>query len=239
MPRCLLLWPASTWHHTALPTPSLSPRPARPDCAQRELAAALPEGVLHTHHRFLRYTEGPEGVVAEFETPEGTRQVAAQLLLGCDGGQSAVREAMLADGPPTYLGLAIWRAARPKPDSWSESYASFGGVGQNLITTDLGDGKMVWQASTAAVACARPARLPFVHCRRRQQQLLTGTLHVCMLHAAGLCALAQGAAGGDWRRAQGVRVGRKGGTHCRQRRQPGGGRAGGAGGSAGAGAGGV
>ena len=122
---------------------------------QGEMAAALPEGVLRTSHRFLRYAETEEGVVAEFDTPgagtgtfkeevcsdgtisgaaaclwtaldasllpllchaaprhtcavpfaaEGLRSVHASLLLGCDGGQSAVREQLLGDGPPQYLG---------------------------------------------------------------------------------------------------------------------------------------
>ena len=149
------------------PTARCSPRTLllpRLRTPQRELAAALPDGVLHTHHRFLRYTEDPEaGVVAEFETPEGVRQVAAQLLVGCDGGQSAVREAMLADGPPTFLGMSIWRAARPKPANWTESYASFGGAGQNMITTDLGGGQMVWQASAAVAGRCTASASPCLH----------------------------------------------------------------------------
>lgn len=229
------------------PTARRSPRtlllPRPPGCLQRELAAALPDGVLHTHHRFLGYTEGPEGgVVAEFETPEGVRQVAAQLLVGCDGGQSAVREAMLADGPPTFLGMSIWRAARPKPPSWTESYASFGGAGQNMITTDLGGGQMVWQASAAVLVTPQwPVHSLcislFAQCSCHRFCcccccciLLTVRHPLRMLHPAGLCALAQGAPRGDWRRAQGLRLGRQRG--CRQRGQPRRRRAGVAGGAA-------
>lgn len=71
---------------------------------QSELAAALPEGVLRTGHRFLRYQEGEDGVVVEFDTPEGRRSLHAALLIGCDGGQSAVREQLIGDGPPQFLG---------------------------------------------------------------------------------------------------------------------------------------
>lgn len=72
---------------------------------QRELAEALPPGVLHTAHRFLRFEQTADGVVAEFEGPGGgVRRVAAALLLGADGSQSPVREQLLGDGPPEYLG---------------------------------------------------------------------------------------------------------------------------------------
>ncbi|KAL4425131.1 hypothetical protein ABPG77_008236 [Micractinium sp. CCAP 211/92] len=85
---------------------------------QSELAAALPEGVLRTGHRFLRYQEGEDGVVVEFDTPEGRRSLHAALLIGCDGGQSAVREQLIGDGPPQFLGMAVWRATRPRPADW-------------------------------------------------------------------------------------------------------------------------
>ena len=71
---------------------------------QSTLAEALPEGVLHTGHSFLGFTEGPDGVAAEFETAGGVRRLEAGVLLGADGGQSAVRQALLGDGPPQFLG---------------------------------------------------------------------------------------------------------------------------------------
>jgi hypothetical protein len=73
---------------------------------QRELADALPAHAhLHTRRRFLRYAESGAGVLAEFAGPDGeVHRVEASLLIGADGGQSAVREQLLGDGPPTYLG---------------------------------------------------------------------------------------------------------------------------------------
>ncbi|KAL4436596.1 hypothetical protein ABPG75_003735 [Micractinium tetrahymenae] len=112
---------------------------------QSTLAAVLPQGVLHTNHRFLGFTEGADGVVAEFETPQGVQKVKAALLIGADGGQSAVREALLADGPPQFLGMAIWRAVRPVPSDWPEVYATYGGLGKAFITSVLKDGEMAWQ----------------------------------------------------------------------------------------------
>lgn len=64
--------------------------------------------MLRTRHRFVRYEEGEDGVEVEFETPEGPRRLRAALLIGCDGGQSAVREQLIGDGPPQYLGGVGW-----------------------------------------------------------------------------------------------------------------------------------
>lgn len=36
--------------------------------------------------------------------------VEAKLLVGADGNQSAVREKLLGDGPPHFMGMAAWRA---------------------------------------------------------------------------------------------------------------------------------
>ncbi len=71
---------------------------------QSTLARALPDGVLQTGHRLFSFSDGPDGVAAEFETAQGVRRLEARLLIGADGGQSAVRQALLGDGPPEFLG---------------------------------------------------------------------------------------------------------------------------------------
>lgn len=87
---------------------TLLPAPPHTHAAQRELAAALPDGVLHPRHRFVDYQETAEGVSVQFEGPEGPASVEAALLVGCDGSQSLVREQLLGDGPPAYLGKRTW-----------------------------------------------------------------------------------------------------------------------------------
>ncbi|KAL4447957.1 hypothetical protein ABPG75_005176 [Micractinium tetrahymenae] len=118
---------------------------------QAELAATLPDGVLHTGHKFLRYEEGADGVVAVFETPEGTHRLQASLLIGCDGEQSAVREQLVGDGPPQFLGRAVWRAVRPRPADWpvEKGFVGWGGLGQpSCLTHTIGEdgGMLSWQA---------------------------------------------------------------------------------------------
>lgn len=71
---------------------------------QATLAAALPPGVLHQEAALQRFEEAEDGVTLHFHG--GRRQpVTARLLIGADGAQSGVREQLLGDGPPTFLGV--------------------------------------------------------------------------------------------------------------------------------------
>lgn len=110
---CLMWLPSASlphWQLSSLP----AALPALP-CPQHELAEALPPGTVHPCHRFLRYEETAAGVTAVFDTPDGERRVEAALLIGCDGGQSGVRQQLLGDGPPSFLGewTTGWETCRP------------------------------------------------------------------------------------------------------------------------------
>lgn len=48
-------------------------------------------GALHLRHRLTSFRQVNDGVVASFETPDGTRDVEGSYLLACDGGRSTVR----------------------------------------------------------------------------------------------------------------------------------------------------
>lgn len=82
----------------------LAPLPRQP--MQATLAAALPPGVLHQEAAFAGYEEAADGVTLHFH---GGQQppVTARLLIGADGAQSGVREQLLGDGPPTFLGARV------------------------------------------------------------------------------------------------------------------------------------
>jgi 3-(3-hydroxy-phenyl)propionate hydroxylase len=55
-------------------------------------------GALHLRHRLTSFRQSDDGVVASFETPDGTRDVEGSYLLACDGGRSTVR---------SQLGVAV------------------------------------------------------------------------------------------------------------------------------------
>jgi 3-(3-hydroxy-phenyl)propionate hydroxylase len=55
-------------------------------------------GALHLRYRLTSFRQSDDGVVASFETPDGTRDVEGSYLLACDGGRSTVR---------SQLGVAV------------------------------------------------------------------------------------------------------------------------------------
>ncbi|MBX3506366.1 MAG: bifunctional 3-(3-hydroxy-phenyl)propionate/3-hydroxycinnamic acid hydroxylase [Parvibaculum sp.] len=59
--------------------------------ALRARLATLPSVSVRLGHALRAYRVEGEGVIAEVETPEGTKEIAARFLVGCDGGNSTVR----------------------------------------------------------------------------------------------------------------------------------------------------
>ena len=84
-------------------SPSLAP--------QSTLASELPPGVLHQDAAFERLEQGPAGVALHFAG--GRPPLTARLVVGADGGQSRVRQQVLGDGPPLYIGEAYMRERPP------------------------------------------------------------------------------------------------------------------------------
>lgn len=100
-----------TQERTSKPSALPAPAPPLPPPPQSTLAAQLPPSVLRTQAAFSRYEEGGPSWGVRLEFLGGShRPVRASLLVGADGAQSAVRQQLLADGPPTYQGERRWRA---------------------------------------------------------------------------------------------------------------------------------
>jgi 2-polyprenyl-6-methoxyphenol hydroxylase-like FAD-dependent oxidoreductase len=88
--------------------------------------------------------------------PGGVPLAAARALVGADGWFSGVRQQMLADGPPMFKDVVVWRARLPRRDDWLASPARTtwwvppsgqqhpGALLAVLIPVPGGD--MVWQA---------------------------------------------------------------------------------------------
>lgn len=126
--------------------------PTQPNPAQAALAAALPPSVLHQQAPFERYEQGPAGVMLRFHGGQRL-PVSARLLIGADGAQSGVREQLLGDGPPQYLGSAIWRGVAPLPPWWPGPGAYCLWLQQPRILRAFplpGTGMVVWQVGVAA-----------------------------------------------------------------------------------------
>src|SRR5256886_14812851 len=64
------------------------------DLLEPILRAAIEQGrpgVLKREHRLTSFRATNDGVIASFDTPDGTREVEGSYLLACDGGRSTVR----------------------------------------------------------------------------------------------------------------------------------------------------
>ncbi|MFN4354151.1 bifunctional 3-(3-hydroxy-phenyl)propionate/3-hydroxycinnamic acid hydroxylase [Parvibaculum sp.] len=59
--------------------------------ALRARLQSLPSVSVRLGHALKSYRVEGEGVVADVETPDGTKEIAARFLIGCDGGNSTVR----------------------------------------------------------------------------------------------------------------------------------------------------
>ena len=74
---------------------------------QQVLASKLPSDVIHLNHRCIGFKQDDNGVEIYFDA---TSKVSADLLIGADGINSAIREVLIGDGKPRYLGSMSWRA---------------------------------------------------------------------------------------------------------------------------------
>ncbi len=74
---------------------------------QQILASKLPSESIHLNHRCIGFEQNDRCVSIYFENGE---QISAELLIGADGINSAIREALIGDGKPRYLGSMSWRS---------------------------------------------------------------------------------------------------------------------------------
>ncbi|WP_071336359.1 FAD binding domain-containing protein [Burkholderia contaminans] len=70
------------------------------------LKRALPAGIVHAGDAFERFEQDGERIVAHFASGHAE---TADLLIGADGGRSAVRAQLMPDVRPTYAGYVAWR----------------------------------------------------------------------------------------------------------------------------------
>ena len=125
---------------------------------QSTLAATLPPGVVHLNHRCVAIEQHENGVKAHFENREG---VESDLLIGADGINSAVRQALFGDGAPAYAGRMSWRAVIkfPHEDLIPNGSTGFTGPdGKNFMLFDMGEGRTCWSAGALLAEPAPPPR---------------------------------------------------------------------------------
>jgi salicylate hydroxylase len=107
--------------------------------------------------RLVGVTQDAGRVTAHFA--DG-RQVAGDVLIGADGLHSAVRAAVVGDGPPRYLGFANVRGiVAGFLDQHPAGFMSFG-AGTQVFAAPLPDDYLLWTVRLRAVEGEWPAKGP-------------------------------------------------------------------------------
>lgn len=116
------------------------------------LLSCLPEGVVRFGHRFVGMEQDAGGVAARLDTGSGVVTDRGDVLIGADGINSAVREAIRGREPTRYSGYTCWRGVaefpyeRVPPGYVSESW----GPGARFGITRIGRGRIYWWAAVNA-----------------------------------------------------------------------------------------
>lgn len=121
---------------------------------QSVLHDALPPGLISLDHCCTGFTQNNDSVSVHFK---GQDSVTARLLVGADGINSVVRQLLLNDGPPRYMGTMSWRAVVDDMDEVCSKgeFRLVSGEGKNFAIIDVGDGFTCWTAT----ALSKSARL--------------------------------------------------------------------------------
>ncbi|NDJ20916.1 NAD(P)-binding protein [Nostoc sp. B(2019)] len=117
---------------------------------QEILASALPTDAIHLNHRCIGFEQNNSGVEVCFD--EG-KTVQADLLIGADGLNSAVRQTLIGDGSPRYAGRMSWRAVLKYSHELlppNEVMSMTAPDGKIFGFFDLGSGYLFWSAATLA-----------------------------------------------------------------------------------------
>ncbi|NES90082.1 NAD(P)/FAD-dependent oxidoreductase [Okeania sp. SIO2B9] len=112
---------------------------------QQILASFLPPNVIHLNHRCIDFEQNENNVVTYFENGKTAQ---ADLLIGADGANSVVRQKLIGDGEPQYLGSMSWRAVLDYKEELlpPDEAIIMKGEDSLLFIFNLGEGNMNWIA---------------------------------------------------------------------------------------------
>lgn len=113
---------------------------------QQTLVEFLPSDSIHLGHRLIGFERAANGMALHFD---GRDPVAADLIIGADGINSAVRQAIIDDGAPRYAGRMSWRGVIrcPHPSLLPDEVTFFAGDSKNFAVFDVGGGLTFWSAT--------------------------------------------------------------------------------------------
>ncbi|NES64384.1 MAG: NAD(P)-binding protein [Okeania sp. SIO2D1] len=112
---------------------------------QQILASELPPEVIHLNHRCIGFEQNENNVVTHFDNGKTAQ---ADLLIGADGVNSRVREILIGDGEPRYVGSMSWRAVIARQDELlpPDEVILMKGEKSIVYLLNVGEGNMSWLA---------------------------------------------------------------------------------------------
>ncbi|MBD6619661.1 FAD-dependent monooxygenase [Komarekiella sp. 'clone 1'] len=110
---------------------------------QQTLASRLPSDIIHLNHRCIGFEQNENGVEVYFD---GGKTIYADLLIGSDGVNSTIRETLVGDGKPNYLGSMCWRSVLQYQHELFDSYdlVFIKGNKQFMYLLNVGEGYTSW-----------------------------------------------------------------------------------------------
>lgn len=117
---------------------------------QEILAEALPADIIHLNRRCIGLEQSDRNVEVNFALG---KSVEADLLIGADGLNSAVRQVLFDDGFPIYQGRMSWRAVVKYEHKLlfpNEITLFTSPDGKNFLLVDVGEGYIFWSAGALA-----------------------------------------------------------------------------------------
>ena len=117
---------------------------------QEILASALPPEIIHLNHRCVGFTQNHNSVTVEFECK---KTVEVDLVVGVDGIKSAVRQILIGDGEPCYLGRMSWRGLLKYSHELlgANEVTGITAPPKNIMLMDVGNGYIFWGATMLCV----------------------------------------------------------------------------------------
>jgi salicylate hydroxylase len=113
----------------------------RPDLVET-LAAALPDGVLHTGHRCVTFGQDERSARVAFDNGVS---VEADMVVGADGIHSVLQHHVVEPRPPVFSGRIAYRGVLPAdrlPDWPRDAAALWNGEGKRFLTFPVHAGEL-------------------------------------------------------------------------------------------------